>query len=115
MVAVIQQLCGMTCDLLVNPYFFETPTPSGPKGCSVTGTSRVAMLREQMIPVLQERHCLETTIFMQDGVPPHIANTVEKLLHDTFGADRVIRRGFKNAWPHVHRTSIIALFICGDT
>ena len=28
--------CGITCDILVGPYFFETPTSSGPKLCSVT-------------------------------------------------------------------------------
>ena len=53
--------CGMTCDFLVGPYFFETPTPSGSKRCSVTGTSYGAMLREQLIPTLQER---ETTLFI---------------------------------------------------
>lgn len=91
--------CGMTCDFLVGPFFFETPTPSGPKRCSVTGTSYSAMLREQLIPALQERNCLETTVFMQDGAPPHIAKEVKKLLRDTFGADRLISRGFDNAWP----------------
>ncbi|GFX84610.1 hypothetical protein TNCV_724181 [Trichonephila clavipes] len=71
MVAIIQQLSGITCDFLVGPYFLETPTPSGPKHCSVTGTSYGAMLREQLTPALQDRHCLETTIFMQDGALPH--------------------------------------------
>ncbi|GFU63651.1 uncharacterized protein TNCV_4588561 [Trichonephila clavipes] len=68
----------------------ETPTPSGPKRCSVTGTSYGTMLRGQLIRALQERHCLETTIFMQDGAPPHIAKPVKKLLHDTFGEDRAV-------------------------
>ena len=36
---------------------------------------------------------------MQDGAPLHIAKPVKKLLHDTFGTDRVIRKGLKNAWP----------------
>ncbi|GFV96903.1 uncharacterized protein TNCV_4351161 [Trichonephila clavipes] len=87
MVAIIQQLCRMTCDFLVGPYFFETPTLSGLKRCSVTRTSYSAMLREQLIPALQEKHSLETTIFMLDGAHPHIAKPVKKLLHDTFGAD----------------------------
>ncbi|GFU60754.1 hypothetical protein TNCV_627011 [Trichonephila clavipes] len=76
MVAIIQQLCGMTCDFLVGPYFLKTPTPSGPKRCSVTGTSYGAMLREQLTPALQERYCLETIIFMQDRAPPHMAEPV---------------------------------------
>ncbi|GFU79781.1 hypothetical protein TNCV_4928121 [Trichonephila clavipes] len=70
----------------MDPYFFETPTSSGPKRCSVTGTIYFVMLREQLIPALQERHCLETTIFMQDEAPPHIAKPVNNLLHETFGA-----------------------------
>ena len=36
---------------------------------------------------------------MQDGVPRQITKPVKKLLQDTFGADRVISRGFKNVWP----------------
>ncbi|GFS60231.1 transposable element tc3 transposase [Trichonephila clavipes] len=91
--------CGMTCDFLVGPYFFETPTPSGLKRCSVTGTSYGAMFREQLIPALPNRHCLETTVFRQDGALPHIADLFKKLLHDIFGADLVISRGFENAWP----------------
>ena len=91
--------CGMTRDFLSGPYFFETQTSSGPKHCSVTSTSYCAMLREQVIPALQERHWLETTVFMQDGVPHHIDKCVKKLLHDIFGADEVISKGFKNIWP----------------
>ncbi|GFW11752.1 uncharacterized protein TNCV_1082981 [Trichonephila clavipes] len=105
----------MTCDFLVGPYFFETQTPSSPKRCSVTGTSYGMIFREQLIPVLQERHCLEITIFMQDGASPHIAKSVKKLLH-IFGADRVIRRGFENACPlSVHRTLILAIFLSMGT
>ena len=36
---------------------------------------------------------------MQDGAPSHIAKLVKKLLHDIFGADEVISKGFKNIWP----------------
>ncbi|GFT62477.1 hypothetical protein TNCV_4600781 [Trichonephila clavipes] len=67
----------MTCDFFVDPYFFETPTPSGPKHFSVTGNSYSAMLSEQMIPALQEEHCLETTIFIQDRALPHNAKPAE--------------------------------------
>ncbi|GFX68111.1 hypothetical protein TNCV_4439341 [Trichonephila clavipes] len=77
MVAIIQQLCGMTCDFIVGPYFFETTTVSGPKLCNATGTSYGAMWREQLIPALQERYYLETMIFMLVGATPHIANPVK--------------------------------------
>ena len=77
----------MTCDVLVGPYYFETPTPSGPKRCSVMKTSYGAMLREQMIPTFQEKHCLENAVFMQEGTLSHIAKLIKKLLHDTLVAD----------------------------
>ena len=79
--------CGMTRGFLVGPYFFQTPTSSGPKRCSVIRTNCRAMLREQLISALQERDCLETKVFMQDGAPSHLTKPVKKLLHDTFGAD----------------------------
>ena len=36
---------------------------------------------------------------MQDGATPHIAKPVKNLIHDIFGVNRVISRGFENAWP----------------
>ncbi|GBM39442.1 hypothetical protein AVEN_126322-1 [Araneus ventricosus] len=35
------------------------------------------LLHQQIIPALQERECLETTVFMQDDAPPHIARPVQ--------------------------------------
>ncbi|GFS81070.1 hypothetical protein TNCV_1223511 [Trichonephila clavipes] len=80
------------------PYFFKTLTPNGPKRCRVTGTSCCAMLREQLLPEFQERHCLETPLFMQDGTPLHISKPVIKFLH-TFGADSHKQRFRKRLAP----------------
>ena len=41
---------------------------------------------------------METTVFMQDGAPPHIGRSVKELLRATFG-DRVISRHFEDPWP----------------
>ncbi|GFV63166.1 hypothetical protein TNCV_4329911 [Trichonephila clavipes] len=43
----------------------------------------VTMLREQLIPALEERHYLEAPLFIhiQDLAPPHIAKPVKKLPH----------------------------------
>ncbi|XP_067145213.1 ATP-binding cassette sub-family C member 4-like [Centruroides vittatus] len=38
-----------------------------------------------VIPALQERQCLESNIFLQDGATPHIAQQMKKLLHNKFG------------------------------
>ncbi|GIX77547.1 hypothetical protein CEXT_390081 [Caerostris extrusa] len=37
-------------------------------------------LRNQVIPTLQQRACLDRTIFMQGGIPSHIAKLVMQLL-----------------------------------
>ncbi|GFW22233.1 hypothetical protein TNCV_1429871 [Trichonephila clavipes] len=62
---------------------------------------------------MQERHRLETTVFKQDGAPLISLNPL-KICY-IFGADRVISRVFEIACaPPVHRTLILAIFICGD-
>ncbi|GBN71924.1 hypothetical protein AVEN_250459-1 [Araneus ventricosus] len=43
--------------------------------------------------------CVDSTIFMQDGAPPHIATAVKQLLNLHFGNDRIISRHFPTAWP----------------
>ncbi|GBL73091.1 hypothetical protein AVEN_128244-1 [Araneus ventricosus] len=47
-------------------------TPHSHQRCSITVARYCDLLRQQIIPALQERECLETTVLMQDGAPPHI-------------------------------------------
>ncbi|GBL92034.1 hypothetical protein AVEN_102588-1 [Araneus ventricosus] len=54
-----------------------------------------SLLRNQLIPALQQRGC---AIFMQDGAPPHTATPVKQLLNMHFGNDRIINRHFPTAW-----------------
>ena len=37
------------------------------------------LLQQYVIPALRQQQCLETTVFMQDGAPPHIARQVIEL------------------------------------
>ncbi|GFU75815.1 uncharacterized protein TNCV_1652751 [Trichonephila clavipes] len=53
---------------------------------------------DEVIPALQERQCLQTTIFMQDGAIHHIGRQVKALLSGNFGDNRVISRHFPDAW-----------------
>ncbi|GFV99756.1 uncharacterized protein TNCV_5081161 [Trichonephila clavipes] len=46
---------------------------------------------------VQERQCLQTTIFMQDGATSHIGHQVKALLSENFGNNRVISRHFPDA------------------
>ncbi|GFT16854.1 uncharacterized protein TNCV_1334311 [Trichonephila clavipes] len=51
-----------------------------------------------VIAALEERQCLQTTIFMLDGATPHFGRQVKTLLSANFGDNRVISRIFSDAW-----------------
>ena len=57
------------------------------------------MLQGHVRPQLAKKKKLSSTIFMQDGAPPHFAINVRNYLTQTFGYDRVIRRGCQHIWP----------------
>ncbi|GBL95531.1 hypothetical protein AVEN_54132-1 [Araneus ventricosus] len=57
------------------------------------------MLRDFVIPQLQQRGCLQDIIFMQDGAPPHVDRRVKQLLRQHFTDARVISHHFPTAWP----------------
>ncbi|GBN46204.1 hypothetical protein AVEN_248012-1 [Araneus ventricosus] len=90
---------GFTAAFIVGPFFFEEIGPPGPVTCIVNGTRYESHLRNQLIPALQQRRCVVSTISMQDGAPPHIATPVKKLLNLHFGNDRIISRNFPTGWP----------------
>ncbi|GBM85638.1 hypothetical protein AVEN_33355-1 [Araneus ventricosus] len=54
---------------------------------------------QQDIPALQERECLETAVFMQDGAPSQISRPILALHRAHFGNERVISRSFLPIWP----------------
>lgn len=91
--------CGFTAEFVVGPYFFEEVTPAGPVTCTVNSNRYKFLLSSYVIPALQQRQCLDSTVFMQDGATPHIATQVKDLLQRTFGNDRIISRNFPTAWP----------------
>ncbi|GBM29713.1 hypothetical protein AVEN_156899-1 [Araneus ventricosus] len=91
--------CGFTTAFIVESFFFEEIGPSGPLTCSVNGIRYKSLLRNQLIPALQQRVCVDSTIFMQDGAPPHIATPVKQLLNLYFGNVRIISCCFLTAWP----------------
>ncbi|GBM02257.1 hypothetical protein AVEN_108806-1 [Araneus ventricosus] len=72
---------------------------SGSKTGAVTAERYVTLLRDHVVPALQERHALPVVTFMQDGAPPHFAREVRAFLLETFTEDRVISRGCKFKWP----------------
>lgn len=91
--------CGMTASFIIGPFFFEEVAPAGPVTCTVNGKRYACLLRNQVIPTLQQHACVDKIIFMQDGAPPHIAKPVKQVLKTHFGDDRIISRHFPRAWP----------------
>lgn len=90
--------CGITGSFVIGPYFFEEVTPKGLKTCSITSQRYETMLNNYLIPQLQQRKAIGNIVWMQDGAPPHVSNSVKQLLQQTFG-DKVISRHFQFAWP----------------
>ncbi|GBN87743.1 hypothetical protein AVEN_240988-1 [Araneus ventricosus] len=78
--------CGFTTAFIVGHFFFEDTVPSGPVPLQSMGHG-MNLLRNQLIPALQQRGCVDGTIFMKDGAPPHIVALVKQLLNLYFGND----------------------------
>ncbi|GBN40788.1 hypothetical protein AVEN_30923-1 [Araneus ventricosus] len=91
--------CGFTAAFIIGPFFSEEIGPPGPITCIVNALRYESPLRKQLIPALQLRGCVDSTILMQDGVPSHIAAPVKQLLNIHFGNGRIISRHFPTAWP----------------
>ncbi|GBO16540.1 hypothetical protein AVEN_150120-1 [Araneus ventricosus] len=79
------------------PFLFRGDCSFG--SCNLYSQWDTSLLRNQLIPALQQRGCVDSTIFMQDGAPPHIATLVKQLSNLHFGNDRIISRHFSTAWP----------------
>lgn len=91
--------CGFTADFIIGPYFYEEMHNGEAVSVTVNGERYLQMLRDYVIPQLQnEHHGIENIIFMQDGAPPHIFRPVKELLTNVF-QDRVLSRHFANSWP----------------
>ncbi|GBM02965.1 hypothetical protein AVEN_222293-1 [Araneus ventricosus] len=91
--------CGFKAAFIVGPFFFEEIGVSGPITCTVNETRYESLLRNQLIPALQQRGCVDSIILTQDNDPPHIATPVKQLLNLHFENDRIISRHFPTAWP----------------
>ncbi|GAA54948.1 transposable element Tc3 transposase [Clonorchis sinensis] len=80
---------GFSSKCLLRPFFFDA---------TVSGDSYLHMLQTHVIPQLKQ-HKKSSTVFQQDGAPPHYSNQVRTYLREQFSDERVIARGFPNFWP----------------
>ena len=60
----------------------------------VTGQRYASLLHNHVIPAMQQRGCVNQIIFMQDGAPPHIANSVKQ----HFRHARITSCHFRTTW-----------------
>ena len=90
--------CGITAAFQVRLFFFEDATHAGPVTCTVTDKRYEVFLHNHVLPVLQEHHCVDRTIFMHDGSPPHIATPMQRLLSAHFEDDWIISCHFPTTW-----------------
>jgi len=76
--------CAMFRDVIIGPYFFDS---------TVTSKAYKKMLEEYLVPELRRRRRLRTTIFQQDGAPPHWSLEVRAFLNQNFPARWIGRDG----------------------
>lgn len=81
---------GFSSKCLLRPFFFDA---------TVSGDSYLHMLQTHVIPQLKQHKKKSSTVFQQDGAPPHYSNQVRTYLREQFSDERVIARGFPNFWP----------------
>ena len=65
---------------------------------TVNGTRYLAMLQNQLYPIVTERRDSRRIWFLQDGAPPHCTDEVQDWLRQNFG-DRIISRRSSIPWP----------------
>lgn len=80
---------SMSINGIIGPYFFDG---------TVDGNNYENMLANYLIPTLKRRRICSSTVFQQDGAPPHWSLRVRNLLNQTF-KDRWIGRNGPIAWP----------------
>lgn len=79
----------------IGPYFFEH------EGSTATINSEryLTLLRDFLLPQLQQMPRFHRLIFQQDGAPPHVSHAVIQFLTDAFSHQKIISRGFPRGWP----------------
>lgn len=81
---------AFTAEYQLRPYFFES---------TVNQHNYTNMLREHVIPQLQNKEKMTTAIFQHDGAPPHYSLNARQFLASQFPEERVIGRGYGHPWP----------------
>ena len=84
----------MSYTLSSSPILFRRINASGWVTYFINGQRYASLLKNKILPDLQAYQCLSSTIFMQDGAPPHI-----NILKRHFTQECIISRYFPDPWP----------------
>ena len=98
---ILQRLpCGVGLRhcLPLGHIFFEETGVLGPVTVTFIGQRYECLLRNHVIPALQQRGCVDRIIFMKEGAFSHIANSVKQLVKRHFGNARIISCHFPTGW-----------------
>ena len=72
--------CGLTVSFIIGLYFFKETGALGPVTVTVTAQYYECLLRNHVIPALQQTGYVVQIIFIQNGALQHIGNPVKQLL-----------------------------------
>lgn len=86
--------CGIAASVIIGSFFLEDQSTDGPVKCTMTAARLESMLRCLLIPKIQQRGILDTSIFVQDGAQSYISTRVKQILKQHFRDDRIIDRRF---------------------
>ncbi|GFV18356.1 uncharacterized protein TNCV_713271 [Trichonephila clavipes] len=103
--------CGIAATFVLGPFLTLGNDPDRPCTCSVT-LSVCSHAENYVLPELR-RNALNDIVWMQDGVPPHIARSVKGSWISIFG-DRIIPRYYPFPWPaRSHRSDAYGFLVLG--
>ena len=81
---------GFSAQYSLTPFFFES---------TITGENYKDMLEKHVVPQIRRQRRLTSTVFQQDGAPPHFSLVARNFISSIFPDKRVISRGFPQNWP----------------
>ena len=81
---------GFSACYRLTPFFFPA---------TVTGQNYADMLDNHVFPEMRRKRKMSSTIWQQDGAPPHFSLIARASISAAFPNDRIISRGYPQKWP----------------
>ena len=91
---------GFSAKIIIPPVIIRKDTIDGDKYHEI--------LLKHVIPFLRRHRRCSSTVYQQDGAPPHIKNNVKKLLQKTFTDTRIISQHFPPFKKEIKSCNVIS-------